>query len=276
MKITSIIRKTLLIKILWVVAYTSIALSFVFFANDNTFPEQIQNPSFFTDIIFSMTLTFGTGFYLKKLNAHLDKEYSWYKMFRRRIILQIVFGILLPLFISMSLEIIYLRLIGISFSESSIINLEFPLAFIFLLLLNLVSLTGYLFKNKQQETIIINKPVLVSAPKSLEYINVQKGFVEERIELNNCALIMSANKLLWLHTYDREKYRLLGTLEEWEEKLKFSNFYRINRQYLSSFNAIQSVEQTETRKLKVHFVIPTDEVYISKPNVANFKQWWKQ
>ena len=82
---------------------------------------------------------------------------------------------------------------------------------------------------------------------------------------------------MWLITFDGETFRVQGTMEEWGEKLKDSNFYRINRQYLSSFNAIKSIEQTETRKLKVNFVISLeDDVYISKPNIAFFKQWWKK
>lgn len=263
-------------KLLWTMTYFLIALSFVFIANDNTLIEQLNIPSFYTDILFSMSMTFGIGFYLKSLNAKLDKNYPWFEMFKTRISKQFIWGVLLPLSIAIFLEIIYLKSINISFEKSAILNLELPLAFVFLLLLNLISLSTYLFKHRQKETLILKEEIIVSPPQNMEYITVQKGFVEEQIELSNCALIMSTHKLLWLQTFNGEKYRLQGTLEEWEEKLKHSNFYRINRQYLSSFKAIQSVEQTETRKLKVNFVIPTDEVYISKPNVTRFRQWWKQ
>lgn len=263
-------------KLIWRTTYFLIAAAFVLVANDNTFDFLLKNPSFYTDIIFSLAVTFGTGFYLRTLNAKLDKKFPWVEMFKIRLFKQMTQGILFPLVFAMILEIIYLRAINISFLNSAMLNFELPLAIIFLILLNLISLTGYLFKHRQKEAIVITEQVIASAPKRLEYINVQKGFVEARIELDKCALIMSASKLLWLHTFEGEKYRLPGTLEEWEEKLKHANFYRINRQYLSSYKAIQSVEQTDTRKLKVHFTIPTGEVYISKTNVASFRQWWKQ
>lgn len=258
------------------VIYLLIAISFVFIANDNDFFELIKIPSFYTDIVFSVTVTFGIRFYLKQLNFKLDTKYPWYKVFGTRITKQAIFGVLIPLCIAMLLEIIYLYSIGISFKKSSILNLELPLALIFLVLINSISLSNYLFKYKQKEIVIVKEEIIINTPNALEYINVQRGYVEERIELINCALIYSASKLLWLQTYDGEIFRLQGTLEEWEGKLKSSNFYRINRQYICSFKAIKSVEQTETRKLKVNFVVPTDEVYISKPNVVHFKLWWKQ
>lgn len=263
-------------KLIWVIIYLLISLSFVFIANDNSFEFLLTNPSFYTDIIFSISVTFIIGFYLKNINTILDKSYAWYEMFEKRLIKQLLFGVFLPLIFAMLLEIIYLEVINISIFDSAMLNFELPLAFIFLVLLNVISLANYLFKHKQTETIIIKEQVIENPPKGLDYIYVQNGFVEEKIEMMNCALIMSSSKLLWLTTFDGKKYRLQGTLEEWEAKLKHSNFYRINRQYLASFKSIKNVEQTETRKLKVNFIFPTDDVYISKPNVANFRQWWKQ
>jgi len=263
-------------KLIWVIVYLLISLSFVFIANENSFQFLLITPSFYTDILFSISITFGIGLYLDALNVKLNKKYSWYEMFKTRLYKQFLLGVFLPLFFAMFSEIIYLKIINISFVDSGMLNFELPLAFIFLLFLNLISLANYLFKHKQKEIVIIKEQVIETNPTSIEYLYVQNGFVEEKIEISNCALIVSANKQLWLTTFDGKKYRLQGTLEEWEEKLKHSNFYRINRQYLASFQSIKNVEQTVTRKLKVNFILPTDDVYISKPNVASFRQWWKQ
>lgn len=276
MNLISNISKTFHSGLVWTTTYIAIALSFILVANENTFHFLLHAKSFYTDIFFSLLSTFGIGLYLKALNIKLDKKYPWYEMFKNRLFKQIILGIIIPLIFVMLLEIIYLKAINISFLESAMLNFEMPLAFIFLIMLNLVSLASYLFKNKHKEPIFINEQVFVYPPKNLEYINVQKGFLEEKIEVANCAYIMSANKLLWLHTFDGEKYRLQGTLEEWQGKLMSSNFYRINRQYLTAYKAIKNVEQTETRKLKVNFVLPTEDVYISKPNAASFRKWWKQ
>jgi hypothetical protein len=262
-------------KLIWGIAYMFIALSFIFIANDNTFFELLQIPSFYSDLIFSFAVTFGLGYYLQYLNTKLNKKYPWIEVFIVRSKKQILLGVLLPLFTAIFLEAIYLKCIGISISNSSILHLELPLALIFLLLLNLVYLANYLYKHKRKETIVVIEQIKNQPSPRVESIMVQKGFVEERIELSNCAFIVSANKQLWFYTNSGEKYRLQGTLEEWEEKLKHDNFYRLNRQFLSSKHAIQSVEQTKTRKLKVNFIIPTEDVYVSKLNVVSFRKWWK-
>ncbi len=260
---------------MWVFFYPLIALSFIYIANDNSLVELLENPSFFSDIVFAIILTYGVGLYLNKLNAKLDLEFSWVEYFKIRVAKQFVFGVLSPLLVAILLEIAYLKAIDISFFESSILNLELPLAFIFLMLINLGLLAGNLLRN-EKVTDTRQEPMFKNSSKTLTYFNVQKGLVEENLALERCALIMSANKLLWLQTFEGEKYRLQGTLDEWEEKLKYSNFYRVNRQYLVSYTSIQSVEPTSTRKLKINFVFPTENVYISKPKVAKFRQWWKQ
>lgn len=276
MKLILDTNKTFPSKLICAMIYTFIAFSFIFIANDNSVYFLIENPTFYTDIVFSIILTFGVGYYLNTLNNKLDQRFPWFETFKIRFYKQIGLGIILPFILAMLIELIYLRTINISFFESSMLNLEMPLAFIFLVLLNLISLVGYLFKNKQKETVFVNEQAFVNPTKKLEHINVQKGFTEEKIELQNCAFIMSKNKLIWLQTFDGEMYRLQGTLDEWEEKLRNANYYRINRQYISSYKAIKSVEQTETRKLKVNFIFSTDEVYISRTNIAKFKLWWKQ
>ncbi|MFN8247567.1 MAG: LytTR family DNA-binding domain-containing protein [Ferruginibacter sp.] len=263
-------------KFLWTITYLIISLSFVFIANDNSFQFLLNNRTFYTDILFSLTVTFGIGFYLVTLNSKLNRSCPWRGEFRKRLFRQLIMGIVFPLAVAIGLEMIYLHFINIPLQQSSILNFELPLSFIFLVLVNLISIAGYLVQHPIKEEIIINEQVMATQPRCIQYLTVQRGFTEEKIEINNCAFIRSSDKLLWVHTFEGEKYRLTGTLEEWEEKLRPSNFYRINRQYLSSFKAIRSVELTETRKLKVNFSIPTDDVFISKPRVADFRLWWKQ
>lgn len=263
-------------RIVFWLGYLLIASSFIFVANNIPFNKLITLPSFYTDILFALVVTFMVGFYVQYLNNYLDKKLSWFDNLKKRLLRQLLLGVLAPLSISILFEAIYLRLINIPFLDSTILNVDLPLAFLFLLLVNLFYMVSYLYLNKKTE-IIVEKIQEKSAfpPKVIEYLTVQVGFVEKRLDISNCALLMSTNKIVWVHTFSGDKYRLNGTLEEWEEKLKGESFYRINRQCIACKYAIQSVEQTLTRKLKVNFVIPTDDIYISKLNIASFRKWWK-
>lgn len=263
-------------RILWIAFYPLSAISFLFFANDNPMAKLIRLPSFFTDLVFALLITFSSGLYVRQVILHLDKKYPWQENLKTRLWLQTLYGILAPLLVVMILEVLYLMAININFANSSILNLELPLAFLLLLLVNSFYVGVYLFQNKKTEIITVEKIITLENKVTIPYFVVQKGFNELKIETTDCAFIKSREKLLWLYTFDNEVYRLDGTLEEWEKKLE-SSFFRINRQYLTSAEAIQAVTATETRKLKVDFVIPVnDAVYISKTNTSDFRKWWKK
>ncbi|SFC03148.1 LytTr DNA-binding domain-containing protein [Flexibacter flexilis DSM 6793] len=262
-------------RILWLIFYPLASLSFIFFANDNPFLQLIRLPSFITDIFFSLLVTFSAGIYIRWVTLYLDKKYPWLEYFKKRAWLQCLNGILLPLFVAMTLEVVYLKLIDIPLASSSILYLELPLAFLLLSLSNSYYVASYLFRHQKVEIITIEKAVPANE-KELVYLVVQKGFNELKIDIADCAFIKSSEKLLWLYTFNHDIYRLDGTLDEWEKKFP-GIFFRINRQFLASARAIEAVTTTETRKLKVDFVIPLEEsIYVSKANSANFRKWWKQ
>ena len=257
------------------IGYSVIALSFIFIAQDNTLLQNLQIPSFYTDVLFAFASTFLTALYLRKLNQHINNTYPMDAGLRKRISKQIIMGVLLPTTALMLLETAYLYAIGISFSNSSILNLELPLTIIFLIIVNLLYFVANLTRLIPISQLPVNPHCEETEENVIEFIIVQSGAREDRIELDNCAYLYSSSKVVWLQTFSGQQYRVKGTLEQWEEKLSKVNFFRINRQYLSVPNAISSVEQTETRKLKVNFAVqPQSDVFISKPNIVRFRQWW--
>ena len=167
-------------------------------------------------------------------------------------------------------------MIDISVSFYSIMNFELPLAFLFLVLANAFYLLQYLFLLHKTQHIIEPLKAMEITSGPLSHIAVMKGFTEELVDISACALISTSNKLTWLHTFNGDRFRLQGTLEDWQKKLSQNNFYRINRQYLAGQGSITKVEITDTRKLKLTFAVDGNEtVFVSKQNAASFRQWWK-
>lgn len=219
-------------------------------------------------------MTYAVGGYLKWVSLKLDKRFSRDNL-KERIKLQAIHGVIFPLAISMIMEIIYLYFIDIPISESSIFNLELPLSVLFILLINAFYLSIYLFYSQKIQIVTIAEGGVPKA-ESIKYITAQKGYSEEKIDIKNCAFIKSSNKVLWLYTFDDNHFRLNGTLEDWEAKLT-PHFFKINRQYIVAASAIKSIEQTGTRKLKVHLCLPQEEeVFVSKANATDFKKWWRK
>lgn len=259
-------------KLGWII-YPLLGVSFIFFANDNDFGVLIRLPSFKWDVLFSLAVVSIVGFYLAWLTRYLDKsdKHSWETATKRRLLTQCFYGILVPLFFSIGLEILYLAWLGIPLSESSILNLEMPLSFIFLLLINLLYYLNFIVQAKLREPIQIP----IQSPER-EKIVITQGAKEIPLHLDQVLFIRSFEKHTWLHTIDHNQSILSGTLSEWEEKLPKANFYRLNRKYIAHRNAIQSIETTETRRIRVFLNDYQDEVFVPKTKATDFRRWLKK
>ncbi len=84
------------------------------------------------------------------------------------------------------------------------------------------------------------------------------------------------DNLNYLYTFGGEKYILdFTTLEDVEELLDPSVFYRANRQSIIHINAIQTVKPHENQKLSVVLKAPLKmEVDISREKAPSFKKWF--
>ena len=256
-------------KVGWII-YPIMAVSFIFFANDNDLKTLVSLPSFKWDVLFSLIAISIVGIYLAYLVRFLDrnKKTSWQSAPKRRLTLQFLYGILTPLLLSIGLELIYLKWIGISFSESSILKLELPLALIYLLLINLLYYVNYISMSKQT---LAEKEVVDSSSDLI--ITVNEGRKETLIPIESIAYIKSSEKASWLCNFEQKQFLLMGTLNEWEDKLPNTQFYRLNRQIIANKKAIKSFEMTETRRLKVNLNIAEEEAFVSKTKATHFKAW---
>ena len=94
------------------------------------------------------------------------------------------------------------------------------------------------------------------------------------VSVDQIAYFFLENELVYCRTYDNKKFILDQTLDKIGSQLNPSDFYRANRQYLVSRQAIQSAAQHLNRKLKLRLNPDSqEEVFISKTKAAAFKEW---
>ncbi|WP_158655202.1 LytTR family DNA-binding domain-containing protein [Flavivirga eckloniae] len=255
----------------WII-YPILGVSFTIFANDNDFETLIQIPSFKWDIVFSLFVVSIIGFYLAWLVRHLDKskDLSWEKNFSKRAIIQFIYGVAAPLTLALGLELVYLNIINVDLNQSSILNLELPLAFLYLFILNLLYYLNYVsvaYRKKLEEK---------DASKLFEEkVKVSVGAKESLIPIKNIAFLKSEDKVLWLYTFEDKQLHISGTLNDWKLRLPNEYFYRLNRQIIVNRDAIEGLESTETRRLKVFLKNTDDDIYLPKSKVTDFRKWWK-
>jgi DNA-binding LytR/AlgR family response regulator len=94
------------------------------------------------------------------------------------------------------------------------------------------------------------------------------------VSVDQIAYFFLENELVYCRTHDNRKFILDQALDKIGSQLNPNDFYRSNRQYLVSRQAIQSVVQHFNRKLKLRLTPePEQEVFISKTKAAAFKGW---
>lgn len=72
-----------------------------------------------------------------------------------------------------------------------------------------------------------------------------------------------------------ESYVLPNTLDELAYSLDPDRFFRVNRQYLISRNAVQDIDLWFNNRLAINLKVPTEEkILVSKLRVNDFKAWF--
>ncbi len=94
------------------------------------------------------------------------------------------------------------------------------------------------------------------------------------VEKEQIAYFTSEDKLTFLVTYDKNRYVMDQTLDELEHQLDPREFFRINRQFISSPKAITSIHTYFNGKLKLAMQPPVkEEVLVSREKAPLFKEW---
>ncbi|HVN49276.1 MAG TPA: LytTR family DNA-binding domain-containing protein [Bacteroidota bacterium] len=103
---------------------------------------------------------------------------------------------------------------------------------------------------------------------------VKTGQTFITIFTQDIAYFFADHKLVYLVTREGKKHLIDQTLEELEDQLDPKIFFRLNRQFVASVNAIVKLHNYFNHKLKVELIPPTDiEILISREKAPEFKTW---
>ena len=95
------------------------------------------------------------------------------------------------------------------------------------------------------------------------------------IDAGDIDFFFGENKIVWLRHQNKRKYPVDYTLEQLEELLDPSRFFRLNRQYITAIDAISDVVSYSNSRLKVSLKEPLSvgPILISREKVEAFKTW---
>jgi DNA-binding LytR/AlgR family response regulator len=94
------------------------------------------------------------------------------------------------------------------------------------------------------------------------------------VPTDTIAFFYVKNEYSIIVSFDRQEYFVNYSLEHIQNILPELQFFRLNRQYLISFNAVKEVEHYFARKLLVKLVVPvTEKLIVSKEKASSFFRW---
>lgn len=103
---------------------------------------------------------------------------------------------------------------------------------------------------------------------------VKAGERIEAVPTEQVAFFFSEDKATLLQTADGKKYVIDFTMDETEAQLDPMHFFRLNRKYLASFDAIKSIYTYSNSRLKIVLNNCADpDILVSREKVSLFKDW---
>jgi two-component system, LytTR family, response regulator LytT len=103
---------------------------------------------------------------------------------------------------------------------------------------------------------------------------VKQGDRLSHIPATDAAYMRADDKVILLHTTQKQKYIIDETLDELEKVLDPQTFFRINRSYIAHIQSIGRIHTHFNGRLKIelHHCDDTD-IFVSRQRVSDFKQW---
>ena len=111
-------------------------------------------------------------------------------------------------------------------------------------------------------------------PSYKKRISVQVGDKIKTYNIEKVLFFYSENKMNFIYTIEGRSYPLNQTIESISKELNPSNFFRVNRGYIVSINAISLVIAYSNSRLKIKIDKAVDhEIIVSREKVREFKEW---
>ncbi len=103
---------------------------------------------------------------------------------------------------------------------------------------------------------------------------VKVGDKIKSIDHQQIQFFYSEQKATFLQTADKRKYIIDYTLDQLDEMIDPSIFFRLNRKYITSLEAIENVFSYSNSRLKVMLNDCTDnDILVSRERVGKLKEW---
>ncbi len=241
---------------------------FIALGRDDAFWGLFWQSSYYQDLFFVTIIVFLVSLLIESIWKKLDQGFSWEVNFRKRFLLQVTAGVLLPTCFSALLVYGYMTLIlKQDIGSTTYFYYEFPVSLVMILMLNLLLGVQYLSRTKIIE--IQPSPVIPKIP-----VVVQSGNSKILLDPDDVFFIEKEGPICFVYNQDQVKYISPQSLDQLSGQLQPDVFFRTNRQTIAHRNNCLSFRTERSGKLILALRCPPQKkIAVSQKKAREFKIW---
>lgn len=243
----------------------------VTFGDEESIEQIISNFNYYNALLASFIISFLLLYIIWLFTRYLDGKFDWQQHTVKRIIAQVVLGIILPAGFSVLLAWIYFRMYGYDISETPYFSSDFPVIVLLLCLANLYYFIYYLVfhfwpkrSSEQQEeadTSQVSDETITEIPpaptesqdnvpnttlventgkvwREIYIVNTPTRSIP--IKAKDVCYFYRINGCNFLRTFAKEDFVIPEFLKDLEDQFSPDYFFRINRQMIVNIEACSS------------------------------------
>jgi hypothetical protein len=245
---------------------------------------RFTSSSFYKDLLGGFIIALLLWEFIKFVTGKLDKRYDWISQSVQRISLQLLFGVITPLFLCFVFTLLFMKIVHQQdIYKTTWLTSEFYAVILIIVLINLIYFTWWLFLNWQRSnhqnslqsaTVVTPDLITQTSIEPSVPIEVSKGNLNILLLPEEIALVHLDGSYSFVRTHSNQTYVTTYTLDELMNKLGESSFFRANRQVIISRKSSKAYKSIENGKIQVE-VEPVGKipVIISQKRAKDFRKW---
>lgn len=244
----------------------------------------IKHFDYYNALIASFVIAFLVLYYIWMITRYLDARLDWFQNTNKRIVAQILLGIVPPAVISIILAWVYFSMYGYNIRETPYFDSDFPIILLLIFLANIYYFLYYLVAsfwprgdidlNKENfKEIEIKQDDVDAVPVYKKVILVHTITKSIPVPVEEIAYFFREQKQNFLRKKDGEIFDINISLDELEAGLDPTDFFRISRQMIICFSSCKEIKPSGARLELITLPEFKDVTLVSETKVTSFKKW---
>ena len=242
------------------------------------------DPNFWIAVICSYLIALLLLWSVNRVSLYLDRNgYHWQQRMTERLIRQLVFGFLPLAFAAFVLATIYFWTIySIHIFDTRYLTIDYPIVLIFLLFANayyaFYFLWHYAASLASQQKIAVPDVQVEQIPAQKDFFLARTLSGTEKFAMSEIACFRRLDIGYQLCTFDRRYILIEKSLNDIEQELDPTAFFRANRQYIVSHRLCKTYRaHGKSGQLELSLDHPLNtKIIIGRPTAAKFEIWLKR